>query len=561
MKTWIILLSFTAIANAQNSELYFQSDSERALFKDSIFFKTNNSTEVFENLLITEGVSDSSSIRKYRGYLEKIAARLSKEINLKSKASKKAEVIFTYLHKNIFKKYNIDTRFQDLFSRGEYNCVTATYLYYDMCKRFDLNVTFYASAVHIYPVVKGEQRPINVELTDPVNGFDFREDRKAIINYLLEYKLITQDELKSKGSDAVYREYVDKTKEVGIPALYSISYSNQGISYWQAGKLKETLWAMEKALSIIWDDSKSRAIYQSVFDENLNKILYDVPSAYPVVIRGLQFMRSDTSFVRDHFNFIMHAIEYYSVTKLEYDKALEIVNEGKAIFSFDTSLVKRLTEFSRDVRWNQFAYVYNASNYEKAAAILEIGLSEFPNDARFLDFQKKTDLLLAERLSDKGDYQGAINRLSGLRKKYSSDFRIEDTYVGTVTYFASKCAQNGESKKAIDLMDSLASSLPENFKVKESYSAIVGLIISTEELDKKNIYEARRLIIKAIQVDTKNITMTKMLAAIYHELAMAKVRKKEYLAAKNLILEGLGYIPQSYELNDDLKLIKQQLGK
>jgi len=130
---WINTLTISA------SELFLRYNStiEKNMF-GNWYANGAFQTDPITAILSAEGVSDSVEIISFKEKLNKNYIELQKQIKNNDSPKKKSKKIFTYLHKDILKKYMEDANFKDILSRGEYNCLTGTLLFYYLATKFDI---------------------------------------------------------------------------------------------------------------------------------------------------------------------------------------------------------------------------------------------------------------------------------------------------------------------------------------------------------------------------------------------------------------------------------------
>jgi len=73
--------------------------------------------------------------------------------------------------------------------------------------------------------------------------------------------------------------------------------------------------------------------------------------------------------------------------------------------------------------------------------------------------------------------------------------------------------------------------------------------------------EAEKILLNAHKKLPGNIKIKKGLGLIYHELAMAEIRNRNYKKAITLLKKGLKYDPDSYDLKHEIDLTKDLLPK
>ena len=203
------------------------------IFSQILFAQNNINDEkglnFINELLNAESIADSNEIASYdKMYTNILAVVKEKTENLKNNYAK-YDTIFNILHAKYLKRYSKESKISDLFQNKNYNCLTSTCLYHALCKDLGLKINIYGTSGHVYASVPGnDSSKIIVEMTDPAEGFDFGKNEDDYLEYLLEFKIITRDELKKKTVDEIYNEYIEKSVKVNGHDLVSLYYGNLG---------------------------------------------------------------------------------------------------------------------------------------------------------------------------------------------------------------------------------------------------------------------------------------------------------------------------------------------
>ena len=92
----------------------------------------------------------------------------------------KGEAILLFLHDNILKRYvEMETRQNELFDRGNFNCVSSSIIYYALAKQNNLDVRAIKTKMHAFCAVIINSKIIDVETTNRF-GFDPGEKKEFI---------------------------------------------------------------------------------------------------------------------------------------------------------------------------------------------------------------------------------------------------------------------------------------------------------------------------------------------------------------------------------------------
>jgi tetratricopeptide (TPR) repeat protein len=172
---------------------------------------------------------------KYLGYFnEKIDVTL-KEIEasgaLKKRNDKKVKLIYDIVHQSFLSKYELENRFYEIMSNGNYNCVTATALYAYFFERTGVPYNIMEKPTHVYLVAYPDRENIRIETTTPMFGFNTynTEFKSNYVSTLKKQKVIGGQEALSSNTDELFNKYFFGTESVTLSQLVGIHYMNDGL--------------------------------------------------------------------------------------------------------------------------------------------------------------------------------------------------------------------------------------------------------------------------------------------------------------------------------------------
>lgn len=237
MKFFIILLVFSwpgataqEISLVRFQDLDFNSEFEKEAFEH---FKSGHAD--FLELFLA--VSPSSDRKLY----DRINQEISMESELinnkrysKLKDEKKINEIYSKVNYNVLKRYKEQTLFPDLFSAGEFNCLTASAYYGFLFSRLNLDFDFRITSSHVHPVVFPKTLQVKVETTDPVFGYLYFDEKIKLqfVDYLLNAKIITKEEVSNTSINDIFNKYYFPESTIGMNELAGLQYLNDAFSYY-----------------------------------------------------------------------------------------------------------------------------------------------------------------------------------------------------------------------------------------------------------------------------------------------------------------------------------------
>ncbi|MDR2313659.1 MAG: hypothetical protein LBE02_03925 [Spirochaetaceae bacterium] len=168
----------------------------------------------------------ASSLNAGPGAEEKAAAlmnriagaveELSAMPDLPRQSRERAEYVLTFLHRRFLKSYSeYQTRVDEIFVSGRYNCVSSAVLYMVLGFSVDLDISGVVTKDHAFVTVNTGSAPVDVETTNPY-GFDPGNRREFHDNF-------------GKTTGFVYvpaRNYRDRVT-INAPEMVSLILSNR----------------------------------------------------------------------------------------------------------------------------------------------------------------------------------------------------------------------------------------------------------------------------------------------------------------------------------------------
>jgi hypothetical protein len=140
--------------------------------------------------------------------------------------------IFVKSHSRFLKSFQPDATFSQLFSNGNYNCLTATALIATTLKHFGYTFRMFETNHHIFILVNTDRGLTLLETTDPFTGFV--TDPGAIEKKISAYKTTTE-----ANTDARVIHFEFRTplyKEVSLDNLVGLLHFNLSVNAYNTKK-------------------------------------------------------------------------------------------------------------------------------------------------------------------------------------------------------------------------------------------------------------------------------------------------------------------------------------
>lgn len=173
---------------------------------------------------------------------------LKQDISNKSEV-KKVKYVYDYVHKQFLKVYKLQNSFADIFSKGEYNCVSASALYAIIFTKLEIPFNVIEAPQHVYLVTYPQSFKILIETTSPEKGYYQFNDNfiNQYIKTLYNSKLISKSEYENNTANQLFDKYYFSSKGLSLPEVVSLQYSNYAIYHLEDKKYSEAIEEIKKA--------------------------------------------------------------------------------------------------------------------------------------------------------------------------------------------------------------------------------------------------------------------------------------------------------------------------
>jgi len=360
-KIFTLFLIFPVLIYAQ---FEYKSDFEKQVFeglkKDSLQYSFFNSLLVLDS---TMTVKKASSLR-----LSVDQQLVSFGKNYKKSDKKKVKLVYQKLHEVFLKKYDLYSFFDDIFKSGYYNCVTATALYTYAFEKLGIPYRIQEEPSHVFLVAYPNSHNIYLETTAPgALGFltPKESEIKKIVNELIAYKIVSQEEVDAKGYLKFYEEYFYKKEAKDKKALVGMQYYNRAISNIESKKYDLVIEDLKKA-----------------------KLTYKGPML-DVIYKNVCFLKADTLLMNneDDIAFIYHVFSEFEIDK-DYNSNNVLFILEKVVSNNDNS-----NDFIKNV-----ADKFSRLEDEKLKKICQEYLYEYLAKSSYSNQENEEALLYCDKL-------------------------------------------------------------------------------------------------------------------------------------------------------------------
>lgn len=212
------------------------------------FWAQDSTDPLTDSLFHAFATVDNSSVayQAELANLKSLAAQLRTKFNTK-KPEKSLRKIYDAVHDRYFTKYVENPVFSDIFSRGQYNCVTASALYAFLFEEMSIPYEIRETPTHVYVVAYPGTHKFIVESTLPTEGI-LNLKKKEVENLketLVANKMITAQEA---AKDNFAQEYIFSDTTITLTNLFGVQLYNHSITLSEGGKYRQAAEVLSTAL-------------------------------------------------------------------------------------------------------------------------------------------------------------------------------------------------------------------------------------------------------------------------------------------------------------------------
>lgn len=245
------ILFYHSIYSQNSDSLVKKSDLKYKNTEEQLAFSTSNLSNpnsIISLLLSSYEKENTYSDTKAIQQIDECVNKLKQEINGKSEV-KKVKYVYDYVHKQFLKVYKLQNSFADIFTKGEYNCVSASALYAIIFSKLNIPYNVIESPQHVYLITYPQSFKILIETTSPEKGYyQFNENFiNQYVKSLYNSKLISKSEFESNSANQLFDKYYFSSKGLTLTEVVSLQYSNYSIYHLEEKKYTEAIDEIKKA--------------------------------------------------------------------------------------------------------------------------------------------------------------------------------------------------------------------------------------------------------------------------------------------------------------------------
>lgn len=492
-------------------ELSFSSEQEATIFNE---LYNNQAVDFFEIFYLS---NPSTNINKLKESKKTIVDLIHKyESKKKKNQSKWVKLIYEDIHKSVFKKYEYKNYFDDVFSKGYYNCVSATAIYSIVFDELSIPYSINLYPNHVNLTALPSSGKIILETTDPVAGLFTlnQKNKQEYVNNLISHKIIESSDLAFYSYDDVFNEYFHTTEKIELKELVAIQYLNYGLYLIEEENYKEAIIQLEKSMAlypIIKTAEVLLMAYSKPSDELKNLKMDDLP----YLIRSSRY-KNDLNFDVDYmFNYaVISASQNFLMDQKDTlsfnDFTSYLIQNVK-----DTSIRRRIQFLSYGTLGE---YFFKEKQYSKSYLYLDKAMNmEFDSLKRHLD-----DLYIAgfiyhidDNIPIRKERLDKLEEFTLKNQNYNNNYYLLSYKAELICFLMIENFKQNFGKKGLNYKNELEKIL-DNHTINKNENVI---------------------------------------AIAYAEAGAYYFRLGSKTKARELFNKGLEYVPGNYELNSRIQML------
>lgn len=232
-----------------------------------------NSFTLIDAGLIASGANSAIALSKSKRQFKHLQQHALLSIPYLMQQEQMAAEIYRYLHRRVLLRF--ETRpvtLLDLWEKGRYNCVTASYLYLILARTYDLPVTIIETPMHAFIQLQTDP-PIPIELTVTRNGFNFSQTQEQVIENLRLVGLIPSADTEQNDPNEFFTAYLERQRAITPVQALAVFFYNRALA---AFEIYDPAQAFQYALA---------ALIIHPEDHRYQRLIRDFGLAYATALR------------------------------------------------------------------------------------------------------------------------------------------------------------------------------------------------------------------------------------------------------------------------------------
>lgn len=240
---WLLFLCPSFLLKGQDAttgktHLYVTELEERA------FNELHSGNDSLLFLMAYDSALDAKRYSQLKNELDEFVVRLYKRKNRFPSDIEFAKFLFTKTHDKYLKHYIKYVPFNELFYKGNFNCLSGTALYAYLFEQLGYQIKIFETRYHSFLIItKNGKYEALVEATDNENGFINGTDK--IISRIEEYQ--NNESNINPPINSVPVDQYPHLNAIGIKELAGLHYFNLAVVHFNKLEYQEALFHLKKA--------------------------------------------------------------------------------------------------------------------------------------------------------------------------------------------------------------------------------------------------------------------------------------------------------------------------
>lgn len=259
----IILLIFAGL------ESQSQKAGQSSLFTASVYnnpFEAGEieSAEVVDLLLSTSENKEAEKLSRHKSSLEIFIEKQARKKQKTSNDKFFIKNLFFKIHNKYLKHYKNYVSFDEIFTSGNYDCVTGTALYAIVLDKLGYELHIYESNFHVFLLVELPGDDVLIESTDFYTGYV--DDPDQIASRIAHYQLL------NNKNEGYYSYQVNNNRFINARQLAGLLYFNLAVDQYNRQQFESAIDHLQKAESLYESSRMTELkglIHRMIFAGNL----------------------------------------------------------------------------------------------------------------------------------------------------------------------------------------------------------------------------------------------------------------------------------------------------
>lgn len=514
----LLLITICSSAYAQHDsliylrDLSFVNESEKNGFRS---LGPQKEEHDLLNLLLTpylqkEGYNIAMAEKK----INECVATLKEKIKDKSEA-KKIKIIHQYVHQQFFSVYKLSNSLSDVFQLGFYNCVSGSAVFSIVLTKLGIPYQLMEVPSHVFLIAYPKTEKIMVESTMPEKG-SYQFSQSIIDQYitaLYKSKQISKEEFESTSTIILFEKYYLASGAISLTELVGIQYNNFALYALDEQLIKESLGYIKKAY-FLNPCARSKYLLKYILFNHLNGNTYSTEAD----INNLAILFRFYGIKESEVNLDMIKSEYSRMlnTQLFENSAIATCEEfhKNIVGTLSDSILRSELDFIYSYELARLGLI-NGSDYKTTTKHLEAAYAIKPKNANLHSF-------VLENFSNSIKKMNDVELLLETIQSFEKRFNFLDT-----NFLFNTVKANVYLELAY-----------QNFYLSNVKKGDEFLSVCDKMTQQKEVKPDDEFVEKA-----------------YAEAASYYFKKGNYAKAKTYLKSGLVLAPNSFGLQQRLKLI------